>query len=75
MAKRLHPGLMPLLDTKKVKLNPPQGGYALFMLMPLYREGSLWDLVHTRGRALSDEQILSVLSQVRISLLDTVLYR
>lgn len=64
MRKRLHPNIVSLLDTQVQRINNPQQRHVLYMLMPLYTEGSLWDVVHRRGRHLSNSEILSVISQV-----------
>jgi serine/threonine protein kinase len=66
MMRKLHPCIMPLIDYKGVQDPHGDGGH-IYMLMPFYRSGSLWDLVHARlshKRQLSATEILSILSQV-----------
>lgn len=64
MKKCLHPGIMPLLDSGTERTAPPQSRQILYMLMPLYTGGSLWDVVHEQSETLSNAQILSILEQV-----------
>lgn len=65
MNKRIHPGIMPLLDSGTEQSAPPHCRQILYMLMPLYSGGSLWDVVHAQSQPLSNAQILSILEQVR----------
>lgn len=64
MKMQLHPGIMPLLDSGTEQTAPPQSRQILYMLMPLYTGGSLWDVVHAQSQPLSNNQILSILEQV-----------
>eukprot|EP00892_Ulva_mutabilis_P004257 jgi/Ulvmu1/2202/UM013_0048.1 len=64
MRKRLHPNIVSLLDTHVHRVNNPQRRHILYMLMPLYTEGSLWDVVQRRGQNLSNAEILSIVAQV-----------
>lgn len=69
MARQLHPCIMELKEQKTVH-QPHDQSSVVYMLMPLFRGGSLWDLVHTRharGQQLGDQEIVSILGQVRLS--------
>ena len=66
MSRKLHPALMPLIDHKAVS-DGGEGG-TVYVLMPLFQSGSLWDYVehrHKHNRVLPASEILSILSQVR----------
>jgi serine/threonine protein kinase len=68
MLRKLHLGLMPLLEYKWVRDSQGEGGH-IYMLMPFYRSGSLWDLVHARlskTEPFSASEMLSILSQVQL---------
>ena len=66
MGRQLHPSLMPLIEYSSVASPSGEGG-TIYMLMPLFSGGSLWDLVHRRlehGSPMSGAEMLSVLDQV-----------
>lgn len=65
MRKRFHPNIIALLDTQAQRLAGAQHRHALYMLMPLYSEGSLWDAMQRRGAHFSNAEILSVVTQAR----------
>ena len=65
MSKCLHPSIMPLVHHEQV----PDGadGGTVYMLMPLFLTGSLWDLVEWRRaeqKPLSNTEIVSIVEQV-----------
>ena len=66
MSRKLHPSLMPLVDHKAVS-DGAEGG-TVYLLMPLFQSGSLWDFVehcHMSGKLLHAGDILSIAQQVR----------
>ena len=66
MARQLHPCIMQLKEQKTTQ-QPREQSSVVYMLMPLYRGGSLWDLVHARharGQPLTDREIGSIMGQV-----------
>lgn len=64
MRQRLHPNIVALLDTQVQRVNSPHQRHVLYMLMPLYNEGSLWDAMQRRGSHFSNAEILAVVTQV-----------
>jgi serine/threonine protein kinase len=66
MARKLHPSLMPLVAHKAIS-DGAEGG-TVYLLMPLYQNGSLWDYVshcHNRNKGVPAGDILAVTQQVR----------
>jgi serine/threonine protein kinase len=66
MAQKLHPSLMPLIEHVALPNTQGEGG-TVYMLMPLCKNGSLWDYVHKRfeqQHPLSGGEMLSILAQV-----------
>lgn len=66
MGRRLHSSLMPLIEHKAIEETSGEGG-TIYMLMPLFQGGSLWDHVHKRlelKKPLSGAEMLAILDQV-----------
>lgn len=73
MSRKLHPSLMPLVD-HKATADGAEGG-TVYLLMPLFRHGSLWDHVehcHKCGKLLHAGDILGIAQQVCASLSSTL---
>jgi aminoglycoside phosphotransferase (APT) family kinase protein len=70
MTAELHPALMPLIDTLVTPVPQQPEARHVYMLMPYYRGGSVWDAVSAlteREQRVSSSAILAIVRQARTS--------